>query len=63
LSNLTRFLVQWGLTSLSLWDASYIFSDLRFANGDSFLIATPLLGFANAIVISYCSFSLPRLWP
>jgi len=25
MSNLTLFLVQWGLTSLSLWVASYLF--------------------------------------
>ena len=50
MSNLTLFLVQWGLTSLSLWVASYIFSGLRFADGGSLLIAALLLGFANAIV-------------
>lgn len=48
--NLTPFLLQWGLTSLSLWVASYIFSGLRFADGGSLLIAALLLGFANAVV-------------
>jgi putative membrane protein len=48
--NLVSFLVQWGLTSLSLWVASYLFSGLRFADGGSLLIAALLLGFANAVV-------------
>jgi putative membrane protein len=43
MGNLVPFLVQWGLTSLSLWVASYLFSGLR-------LIAALLLGFANAVV-------------
>jgi putative membrane protein len=50
MGNLVPFLVQWGLTSLSLWVASYLFSGLRFADGSSLLIAALLLGFANAVV-------------
>jgi putative membrane protein len=50
MGNLMPFLIQWGLTSLSLWVTSYIFSGLRFADGGSLLIAALLLGFANAIV-------------
>ena len=50
MGNLTLFLVQWGLTSLSLWVASYIFSGLKFADGSSLLIAALMLGFANAVV-------------
>jgi putative membrane protein len=50
MGNLVPFLVQWGLTSLSLWVASYIFSGLRFADNGSLFIAALLLGFANAIV-------------
>jgi len=50
MGNLTLFLVQWGLTSLSLWVASYIFSGLRFADGSSLIITALVLGFANAIV-------------
>ena len=50
MGDLMPFLIQWGLTSLSLWVASYIFSGLRFADGGSLLIAALLLGFANAIV-------------
>jgi putative membrane protein len=48
--NLIPFLIQWGLISLSLWVASYLFSGLRFANGGSLLIAALLLGLANAVV-------------
>lgn len=50
MGNITLFLIQWGLTSLSLWVASYIFSGLRFADGGSLLIAALVLGFANAVV-------------
>ena len=50
MGNLTLFLVQWALTSLSLWVASYIFSGMKFADGGSLLIAALLLGFANAVV-------------
>jgi putative membrane protein len=50
MGNLTLFLVQWGLTSLSLWVASYIFSGMKFADGGSLLIAALLLGFSNAVV-------------
>ena len=57
MSNLTLFVVQWGLTSLSLWVASYIFSGLRFADGGSLLIAALLLGFANATV--FTGFEIP----
>ena len=50
MGNLTLFLVQWGLTSLSLWVASYIFSGIKFVDGGSLFIAALVLGFANAIV-------------
>ena len=50
MGNVTPFLVQWALTSLSLWVASYLFSGLRFTDGGSLLVAALLLGFANAIV-------------
>ncbi len=50
MNNLTLFLVQWSLTSLSLWVASYIFSGIKFADGGSLLIAALVLGFANAVV-------------
>jgi putative membrane protein len=44
------FLIQWAITSASLWVASKIFRGLKFDNGRSLLIAALLLGFANAIV-------------
>ena len=50
MGNLMPFLIQWSLTSLSLWVASYIFSGLRFADAGSLWIAALLLGFANALV-------------
>ncbi|HXE48680.1 MAG TPA: phage holin family protein [Ramlibacter sp.] len=48
--SLTQFLLQWGITGLSLWVASHIFKGLRFDNAWSLVIAALLLGFANAIV-------------
>lgn len=50
MGNLMPFLIQWSLTSLSLWVASYIFSGLRFSDAGSLWIAALLLGFANALV-------------
>jgi len=49
-NNLTRFLLHWGVTSLSLWVASYVFSGIHFADTSSLIISALLLGFANAIV-------------
>jgi putative membrane protein len=48
--NLMRFLVHWGVTSLSLWVASYVFTGIHFADTSSLIISALLLGFANAIV-------------
>lgn len=50
LDNLMPFLLHWGVTSLSLWAASYVFSGIRFADTPSLIISALLLGFANAIV-------------
>lgn len=50
LENLTPFLLHWGITSLSLWVTSYVFSGIKFADSPSLVISAPLLGFANAIV-------------
>ena len=50
LNNLTPYLLHWGITSLSLWVASYVFSGIRFADTPSLIISALLLGFANAIV-------------
>ena len=64
MANLAPFLIQWGLTSLSLWVASYIFSGLRFADGGSLLIAALLLGFARrsmeeSVLLISTEFQLP----
>jgi putative membrane protein len=50
LYNLMPFLLHWGVTSLSLWVASYVFKGIRFADTSSLIISALLLGFANAIV-------------
>lgn len=50
LENLTPFLLHWGITSLSLWVASYVFSGIKFADTSSLVISALLLGFANAIL-------------
>jgi putative membrane protein len=50
LDNLTPFLVHWGITALSLWVASHIFSGLKFTNTSSLIVSALLLGFANAVV-------------
>jgi len=50
LDNLMPFLLHWGVTSLSIWAASYVFSGIRFADTPSLIISALLLGFANAIV-------------
>ena len=50
LYNLTHFLLHWGITALSLWVASHIFSGIRFADTASLIVSALLLGFANAIV-------------
>ncbi|OIQ76222.1 membrane protein of unknown function [mine drainage metagenome] len=47
---LYNFFIHWGIMSLSLWVASYLFSGLRFSSGASLLISALLLGFANAIL-------------
>lgn len=44
------FLVHWGIMSLSLWVASYLFNGLSFSSKSSLLIAALMLGFANAIL-------------
>ncbi|ARU30244.1 hypothetical protein CAP31_00150 [Sulfuriferula sp. AH1] len=50
LNNLTPFFLHWGIMALSLWVASYVFSDIKFANASSLIISALLLGFANAII-------------
>ena len=50
LNSLTPFLIQWAVTALSLWVASYLFKGLRFDRGSALLVAALLLGLANAVV-------------
>ena len=50
LNILMPFLVQWGVTSLALCVASYVFKGIRFADTSSLIVSALLLGFANAIV-------------
>lgn len=49
-TNMSLFLVHWGITSLSLWVASYVFSGIKFENTSALVISALLLGFANAIL-------------
>ena len=44
------FFLHWGVMSLSLWVASFLFSGLRFSGGASLLVSALMLGFANAIL-------------
>jgi putative membrane protein len=50
MSELTSFLLHWGITALALWVASHVFRGVRFENLASLLVAALLLGFANAVV-------------
>jgi len=49
-NSLTRFLLHWAVTALSLWAASYVFRGIHFADAQALVVAALLLGFANAIV-------------
>lgn len=44
------FIVQWLITSLSLWASSYVFAGIKFNDTRALIISALLLGFANAIV-------------
>jgi putative membrane protein len=48
--NLAGFLIQWGITALSLWGASLVFNGIRFASTSALIISALLLGFANAVL-------------
>lgn len=50
LANLTGFLIQWGITALSLWVASLVFNGIRFADKPSLIVSALLLGFVNAVL-------------
>jgi putative membrane protein len=47
--HIPTFLIHWGLTSLSLWIASFLFKGIKFADASSLIIAALMLGFVNAI--------------
>jgi len=49
-AHLYDFLLHWGVMSLSLWVASYVFNGLTFSSKSSLLVSALMLGFANAIV-------------
>lgn len=44
------FFINWGIMSLSLWVASFLFSGLKFSGTGTLLVSALLLGFANAIL-------------
>lgn len=48
--NLWPFLLHWGITAVSLWVASHIFSGIRFTSTGALIVAALLLGLANALV-------------
>ena len=50
LANLTGFFIQWGITALSLWVASHVFSGIRFSSTSTLIVSALLLGFANAVL-------------
>ena len=50
LANLTGFFIQWGITALSLWVASHVFSGIRFSSTSALIVSALLLGFANAVL-------------
>jgi putative membrane protein len=50
IDNLIPFILHWGITAVSLWVASHVFSGIRFADTSSLIVSALLLGFANAIV-------------
>ncbi len=50
LDNLIYFLLLWGISSVSLWVASHVFSGIRFASSSSLIVSALLLGFANAVI-------------
>ena len=49
LNSLTPFLIQWAVTALSLWVASYLFKGLRFEGTGSLVVANTPAEFAAQI--------------
>jgi putative membrane protein len=50
INSIFLFLIHWGITAMSLWAASFIFSGIKFSNRQSLFIAALLLGLANAVI-------------
>ena len=48
--NIIELLVYWGITTLSLWVASFIFKGVVFADRQSLFVSALLLGLANTII-------------
>lgn len=48
--NLMQFLIQWGITAISLWVASLVFNGIRFTSTSALIVSALLLGFANAVI-------------
>ena len=49
-NGLVPFLVQWLITSLSLWVSSYVFAGIKFESTQALVVSALLLGFTNAII-------------
>ncbi|HEX5805810.1 MAG TPA: phage holin family protein [Macromonas sp.] len=47
---LTTFLMQWAITALSLWVASFVFKGIRFESTASLIVSALVLGFVNALL-------------
>lgn len=63
-AHLYDFLTHWGVMSLALWVASYVFNGLAFSSKSSLLVSALMLGFANAIlrpVLVFLTFPLTLL--
>ncbi|MES1980857.1 MAG: phage holin family protein [Pseudomonadota bacterium] len=50
IDNLPTFFLHWGVMSLSLWVATFLFKGIKFADPASLIVSALLLGFVNAIV-------------
>jgi len=50
INGIILFLIHWGITALSLWAASIVFSGITFSTRQSLFIAALLLGLANAVI-------------
>ena len=63
-AHLYDFLIHWGIMSLALWVASYVFNGLAFSSKSSLLVSALMLGFANAIlrpILVFLTFPLTLL--